>query len=257
MGKGKLGLPLEYKKFPQYFDAHNISEETASKNAVIEKLLKNQNVKTVLDLTCGTGSQVFYLAKRGYDVTGSDFSEGLIKIAYEKAKKENVKIKFFHGDMRTIKLGKYDAVITMFNAIGHVTKRGFNKAVKNIAHNLKPGGIYVFDIFNLQALTEEVVKDFSMDHIKEAEGIHIHNIQHSTINHTTGQLTSFDQHIITTPDGKTKYYKSKFSLQLYTVDELMRLLNNNGFDVIGTYGINGENFAKETTHNILMVGKKK
>ncbi|HCU6011404.1 TPA: hypothetical protein OUZ74_000276 [Legionella pneumophila] len=54
----KLGLPLEYQQMPEYFDAHNISEQTEAKNALIEKLLKDQKVKTVLDMTCGTGSQV-------------------------------------------------------------------------------------------------------------------------------------------------------------------------------------------------------
>jgi cyclopropane fatty-acyl-phospholipid synthase-like methyltransferase len=59
----KLGLPLEYQQMPEYFDAHNISEQTEAKNALIEKLLKEQKAKTVLDMSCGTGSQVFYLAE--------------------------------------------------------------------------------------------------------------------------------------------------------------------------------------------------
>lgn len=66
--KHTLGLPLEYQKTSEYFDAHNISEQTEAKNALIEKLLKKQKVKTVLDMTCGTGSQVFYLAKRGDEI---------------------------------------------------------------------------------------------------------------------------------------------------------------------------------------------
>ena len=36
----KLGLPFEYQQMPEYFDAHNVSKETESKNALIEKLLK-------------------------------------------------------------------------------------------------------------------------------------------------------------------------------------------------------------------------
>jgi len=36
----KLGLPFEYQQMPEYFDAHNVSEQTAAKNAVVEKLLK-------------------------------------------------------------------------------------------------------------------------------------------------------------------------------------------------------------------------
>lgn len=47
----KLGLPFEYQHMPEYFDAHNISDQTEVKNALIEKLLKEQKIKTVLDMT--------------------------------------------------------------------------------------------------------------------------------------------------------------------------------------------------------------
>ena len=60
----KLGLPLEYKKLPEYFDAWNVNDDTPAKNTVIEKLLKVHNVQTILDLTCGTGSQVFFLTEK-------------------------------------------------------------------------------------------------------------------------------------------------------------------------------------------------
>jgi ubiquinone/menaquinone biosynthesis C-methylase UbiE len=55
MKKAKLGLPLEYQILPEYFNAWNVNDDTASKNAVIEELLKAHNAQTVLDLTCGTG----------------------------------------------------------------------------------------------------------------------------------------------------------------------------------------------------------
>ncbi|HLB43127.1 MAG TPA: class I SAM-dependent methyltransferase [Gammaproteobacteria bacterium] len=99
----KLGLPFEYQQMPEYFDAHNVSEQTEAKNAVVEKLLKEQKVKTVLDMTCGTGSQVFYLAERGYEVIGSDFSPALLDQARSKAKKMNRDITFIDGDMRDSK----------------------------------------------------------------------------------------------------------------------------------------------------------
>jgi ubiquinone/menaquinone biosynthesis C-methylase UbiE len=102
--KHKLGLPLEYQQMPEYFDAHNISEQTEAKNALIEKLLKEQNVKSVLDMTCGTGSQVFYLAERGLDVIGSDFSPALLDIARAKTKEMHRKITFIDGDIRNLKI---------------------------------------------------------------------------------------------------------------------------------------------------------
>lgn len=173
----KLGLPFEYQQMPGNFDAHNVSEQTDAKNAVVERLLKEQKVKTVLDMTCGTGSQVFYLAERGYEVIGSDFSPALLEQARSKAKKMNRDIAFVDGDMRDVKIGKFDAVITMFNAIGHVTKVDFEKTLKNIHANLRDGGVYIFDIFNLQAITDDVIDDFKMDIKSVVNGVNIRNIQ--------------------------------------------------------------------------------
>lgn len=90
----KLGLPFEYQIAPEYFDAYNLSTDTDEKNGVIEGILKKHEVKTVLDLTCGTGSQVFYLAQRGYEVTGADISPALIEIARKRAAQENVDVQF-------------------------------------------------------------------------------------------------------------------------------------------------------------------
>ena len=110
-------IPDWYNEGSTYYDTFN--EDTANSrttNSTIEKILKEHAVKTVLDLTCGTGSQVFWLTNRGYQVTGSDISPGMLKIAESKAKKEKISIRFLQGDVRTIKVGKFDAAITIFNA---------------------------------------------------------------------------------------------------------------------------------------------
>lgn len=166
---------------PEYFDAHNANDDTASKNALIEKLLKEQGVNSVLDMTCSTGSQVFYLAEHGYEVIGRDFSPALIDIARNKAKNQGKNITFIHGDMQELRVGKFDASITIFNAIGHLTKTDFEKALQNIHANLKEVGLYVFDIFNLQAISDDVIDDFNMDIESTHNGIKIRNIQHSEI----------------------------------------------------------------------------
>ncbi len=185
--KNKLGLPLEYKKLPEFFDAHNIGDDTELKNSVVDKFLKKYGTKTVLDLTCGTGSQVLFLAKKGYEIVGSDFSPELLKIARKKAKEARLDLRFIDGDMRTIKVGKFDAAITMFNAVGHLTKAGFEKAIKNIGSNLKDGGIYVFDIFNLEALTEEIVSNFSMYKLN-IKNLTIHNSTLFNVQQLTGKM---------------------------------------------------------------------
>jgi SAM-dependent methyltransferase len=252
----KLGLPIEYKKLPQYFDAHNIGEDTEAKNAVLEKLLKKHKVASVLDLTCGTGSQVFFLTKRGYQVVGSDFSPALLKIARDKAKKEKLKIQFIDGDMRSIRVGSFDAAITMFNAVGHLSKSGFAKAIRNIHKNLRVGGIYVFDIFNLDAMSDKVFRDFSM-HLQRVVGdTQIHNVQCSTIDRKNGLLTSYDNYTLQKNAERPIRINNKFSLQIYAAKELREILAQNGFKILDQFDIDGSKFLEKKSTSILTVAQK-
>lgn len=252
----KLGLPFEYQQMPEYFDAHNISEQTEAKNALVEKLLKEQKVKTVLDMTCGTGSQVFYLVERGYEVIGSDFSPALLEMARNRAKTMDRQVTFIDGDMRDLKVGEFDAVITMFNAIGHLVKSDFEKALQNIHANLKDNGVYIFDIFNLQAITDDIIDDFDMDIESMVNGVKIRNIQHSEIDREKGLLTSHDLYTISKKEGDPEVHKNSFSLQIYTANELQTMLENTGFKVIGQYDLDGHEFVAEKSLSILMVARK-
>ena len=57
--------------------------------------------------------------------------------------------------MRTINVGNFDAAITIFNAVGHLTKAGFSKTMRNIHRNLNDEGIYIFDILNLNYVLDK------------------------------------------------------------------------------------------------------
>lgn len=253
----KLGLPFEYQQMPEYFDALNISDQTETKNALIEKLLKEKKVKTVLDMTCGTGSQVFYLAERGYEIVGSDFSPALLDIARKKAKEMNRNITFMDGDMRKVNAGKFDAVITIFNAIGHLTKVDFEQALQNIHANLKDDGIYIFDIFNLRAITDNNIGNFTHHIESTVNGIRILNSQHSEIDRENGLLISHDRYTISKKESEPEIYTNSFSLQIYTPEELQAMLENNGFRVIEQYDMDGNAFVAEKSLNILTVARKK
>ena len=158
--------------------------------------------------------------------------------------------------MRTIQVGQFDAVITMFNAVGHLTKAGFEKAMGNIHRNLKNGGLYVFDIFNLEAMTDNAVNDLTMDLKRTVDDAKIHNVQYSEINRENGRLTSYDSFTLQEGSGEAKVFKGKFTLQIYTAKELREMLIRNGFATLGQYGIDGAKFLEHKTINTLTVAKK-
>jgi len=257
MGKNQLGFPLTYSKLYKYYDLLSASQdEIDRKNYFIDRILSQHKVKTVLDFTCGTGAQLFGLTTLGYQVTGVDLSPFLLKIAREKSQQKKLGVELIEGDVRETQVGSFDAAITIFNAIGHLTKTDFEKGIRNIHENLVIGGVYVFDIFNLNAMTDDAIKNLAMD-VKVITGdTKIYHSQNSEIDRENGRLTSYDCFTIEKECNEPKVLKDKFTLQIYTARELRRILIRNGFEVLGQYELNGSKFSEQETVNMLTVAKK-
>lgn len=262
----KTAKPSHYNKESESYDAFN-EPHSAVINATLEAKLKAYNVKTVLDLTCGTGSQVFWLTRCGFTVVGADINAKMLKIAKEKAKIEKQDISFIKGDMRTVHVGEFDAVITIFNSIGHLTKSDFENALQNIHGNLKKDGLYIFDIANLNYyLKGKNISELTIDWITNSGDTQYRDIQYSTIS-PEGILAFYTTSIIqkrALPEvaqgaqtgEKPKITKSTKTLQLYTAQQLKEILNKNGFKVIEQCDIDGSQFMEERTDRILTIAQR-
>jgi len=247
--------PSHYNKEASTYDAFN-EKNSLVINQFLEKILKQYRVKTVLDLTCGTGSQVFWLAKQGYNVIGYDINANMLKVARDKARKKHLAIKFIKGDMRTTKVGKFDAVLTIFNSIGHLTKSDFKKTLQNVRDNLNGGGVYVFDIFNLNyLLKDDNITKLTIDWQKKTGNTISREIQYSTIN-SQGVLASFDIYHQQVGAENAKITKAYQTLQVYSAKELKELLEKNGFKVLRQCSIDGARLSEYKTERIVTIAKK-
>lgn len=247
--------PSYYSSRATYYDEFN-ERNAKGINALLEKILKEHDVSTVLDLTCGTGSQVFWLIDAGFQVVGSDINPQMLKIAKEKAKQRKLNVKFLKGDCRNIYVGQFDAAITIFNAIGHLTKEDFGHTLQNT--NLKSGGLYIFDIFNPEYLKhEDNITKLTIDWLTIHNDRTVREVQFSTIT-DDGILASYSTYIHQEHHAQpTKIVKGYGNtLQCYTADELAMMLKQNGFVVLKQTGINGDEFAKLTSERILTIAKK-
>jgi ubiquinone/menaquinone biosynthesis C-methylase UbiE len=98
--------------------------------------------KTLLDVACGTGAHLVFLA-RYFDCIGVDLSEGLLEVARDKLPS----IPFHQGDMRNFDLGQtFDVVTCLFSAIGYVqTVDGLRQSITAMARHVAPGGVLIVE----------------------------------------------------------------------------------------------------------------
>jgi SAM-dependent methyltransferase len=81
------------------------------------------DVRTILDVACGIGTQSIGLARTGFTVTGSDLSAGAVERAKVEARKRSVEIDFSVCDMRVAHdhhEREFDVVIACDNSIPHL-----------------------------------------------------------------------------------------------------------------------------------------
>ncbi len=103
-----------------------------------------------VDLGCGTGNYSIYLARKGFDVTGIDFSPAAIDIAEKNAEKEGVSCSFLTADL----LGDLGRMHDTFEfaydweLLHHIFPEQRQKYVKNVYNILKPNGRYLSVCFS-------------------------------------------------------------------------------------------------------------
>ncbi len=210
-------------------------------NELVANILATNNCKTVLDGTCGTGSQVFYLSNHGFSCVGVDINNSMLEIAINKLKKmsspQNVPA-FINGDICSIGLdSSFDAAITISNAVGHLTASDFLLAMQNINKQLADSGIYIFDIFNLEYFlsNKDNITELTIDWPEQDKnGNVIRKIQYSTVD-DSGILASY-----TTSINAQGVTQNKQTLQIYRLSDLENMLEKSGFTIKQVFNLDND-----------------
>ena len=110
-------------------------------------------VKTSLDLACGTGILCEVLHKTGIKASGMDFSDGMIEIA----KENNPDIAYEVADMILYRPDrKFDLVTCTGDALNHIIDlKNVEKIFQNIYAYLSDGGYFIFDLLNEKEVSED------------------------------------------------------------------------------------------------------
>jgi 2-polyprenyl-6-hydroxyphenyl methylase/3-demethylubiquinone-9 3-methyltransferase len=107
--------------------------------------------RDVLDLGCAGGFMAEAMAKRGARVTGIDPAAGAIAAARAHARLGGLRIGYDVGvgEALPYDTASFDAVVCV-DVLEHVAD--LNKVLSEVARTLRPGGLFLFDTINRNAL---------------------------------------------------------------------------------------------------------
>jgi len=153
-----------FGNYAPYYDLLYRDKDYVGEAEFIHSLIQTYapDSKNILELGCGTGNHATLLAKMGYNLHGVDLSQEMLHLAHERLsqcpQELSERLQFTHGDIRQVRLDqKFDVVLSLFHVISYqTTNEDLLAAFTTVKTHLKPGGIFVFDVWYGPAVLTEL-----------------------------------------------------------------------------------------------------
>jgi ubiquinone/menaquinone biosynthesis C-methylase UbiE len=239
----------KYDRLATYYDLvyeKIVDYDVQARN--IEQVIKKQASRKfdkLLDVACGTGNYTLIFARRGYNVTGVDISKRMLGVAKRKAMREfaeeTVRPKFVKMDMTNLHLGEtFDAALVLFGGFGYMKKKEqvenfFSSVKRSISHD----GLLIFEFWNRHAVRPESLTPAGYNRWDRASNETFTVIRlHST--HLDQKVNviklRIDYYVLDAECRRViDSFTEKHDLQVYTLDEMKRILESNGFTPLAFY----------------------
>ena len=202
---------------------------------IIKREYRGSERELVLDLGCGTGRMTLELAKRGYDMTGIDYSVEMLDIARQNSYELGVSdmVLWLCQDIRDFELyGTVGVAVSCLDTINHLTSTADLYQCFSLVHNyLSNDGLFIFDI-NGKHKFETVYANES--YVMEDEGSFCvwQNFYNEKSRLCDFYITLFEEN----EDGAYERYDEEQRERMYTLRSIKKALADNGFEFIGAYG---------------------
>ncbi len=138
----------EYKELAKYYDSIYSDKSYKKETQFLISIFKKYNVKSVLDVGCGTGNHLAILEKNGFECVGLDLNQEMLDVA-----KQKIKSKLIRGDMRNFDINrKFDTIICMYATFNHnLNLEDANKTINCFKKHLSSSGLVILDLHNPQS----------------------------------------------------------------------------------------------------------
>lgn len=247
----------QYSSLAPYYDLLTTDVNYNSWADYYMKIFERENiqVKSILDLACGTGTLSYILAERGFEVIGVDSSADMLSEAFAKSAESKAEVlpMFINQSMEGLDLyGTVDAVVCCLDGINYL--HGIDNvlaAFRRVQLFLEPGGIFIFDVNTPKKLRDLDGQVF----IDEKEGVYC--VWRSE--YDGKERACYYGIDIFTQQGRHWHRDFEEHIEYsYTVEELEAALKKANFEDVHVYGeLKLENPSEDEKRIFITARKKK
>ncbi len=244
----------DYGDFSFYYDELMDDVNYEKWYFYIEDIFNSFNFKpqNILEMACGTGNLTYYLCKNGFNVTCFDKSTDMLSVAYNKLIPfKNIKI--LNQDMVDFNINrKFDCVISICDSVNYIIdEENLLKVFENAYKHLNEDGLFIFDI-NSEYKLRNIIGNNTF--VEDREDIYYvwqnYFEEEKSLSHF---ILSFFVH---ENDNSYIRFDEEHIERAYSIDEIINLLKNTGFNHINYYEAFTFNTPKENSERINFVVKK-
>ena len=136
--------------------------ESPSRDAITRKhyetVFSGKSIRTLLDVSIGTGSMTLPIAELGIAISGSDLSQNMLDRCRKKCEAQNIPATLVCSDFRTVSekfSEQFDCVASTGNSLGYVSNEDVLKTLEQMDALVKPGGYLYLDLRNWDMILEK------------------------------------------------------------------------------------------------------
>lgn len=219
--------PTDWKRFFEehapHYHRNPFAQYTKEEVDFLLTLFPIDAASRILDVGCGIGRHAVEFARRGFAVTGIDFSPAMLAEAQKLAIAKKVEVEWIEADATTfVAAPPYDMAVCLcegaFNLIGGEEEPVAHDLaiLRNVAQSLKPGAPFVLNALNafsfIRQVRDEAVEQRSFDPLT---------------------MVATYRDIWKLPEGEREMLVRE---RLFTPPEISAMLHTAGFEVMALYG---------------------
>jgi len=183
-------------------------------------------------------------------VVGFDLSLAMLARASDEAQDRKQKINFVQGDMREMTFEEtFDGVFSWNTSFGFFDEEKNAAVIAKVHRSLKKGGQFLLDVVN----RDNVIR--SAPSLAWFEGDGCICMDEMQIDFITSRMRV--KRTLMMDDGRTK--EIEYSIRVYSLHELGKMLHDNGFrvaEVSGRTGTPGVFFGCESPRTLILAEKR-
>lgn len=199
----------------------------------------------VLDIACGSGRHLNFLAEYFEQPLGLDLSSSSLRRAQEFLSQQGAHCSLLQADMRALPLlsGTFDLICNFFNSFGYFASDEVNlQVLSEWRRCLKPGGILSIDYLNKTALISNLVANSQ----RQVEELTIE--ERRELSPDRMQLRK--QIIVRSATSEETYEEN---LRLYDLEDWKALSHSAGLELFDYYGdFDASAWESETSPRLIM-----